>query len=76
MNEDKKELINILTENIKTMDNKELIEDFKLFSDYCIHIIEEFYLRYQSESDLVTDEELKRFKGIGDLLILNFKTRF
>lgn len=72
MEQDKKEIEFI--ETVRNMSNKELIEGFKLFSDHSNYIINEFYIRYQS--DTVTDDELKIFKDIGDNLTYSFKTRF
>ncbi len=54
--------------------NEKLIEDFETISNYYIDIILEFYSRYQS--DKVTDEELKKFKKIGDRIKDSWIARF
>lgn len=59
---------------LNKISNQQLIEDFGIIGDYYIDMIHEFYLRYQS--DKVTDEELKKFKKIGDRVKDSWITRF
>lgn len=59
---------------LNTFSNEKLIEDFETISEYYIDIILEFYSRYQS--DKVTDEELKKFKKIGDRIKDSWIVRF
>lgn len=59
---------------LNKINNQQLIEEFGIISDYYIDMIFEFYLRYQS--DKVTDEELKKFKKIGDRVKDSWIARF
>lgn len=59
---------------LNKISNQQLIEEFGIIGDYYIDMILEFYLRYQS--DKVTDEELKKFKKIGDRVKDSWIARF
>lgn len=59
---------------LNKISNQQLIEEFGIIGDYYIGMILEFYLRYQS--DKVTDEELKKFKKIGDHVKDSWIARF